>query len=415
MTDLDLKIFTSHPVHYHVPFFKAIAAHGVNLEVGYYHQGTAAKTALDAEFGIHIQWDVDLLSGYQHRTFLPCEANYSFKEQISIMRQVLHWGQQTPKVPLLLVGWGMHLFWLVWFLRQLRGLPTMVLAETNLQSYALSTRPKWLETVLKRLLRGSKTCFYIGSQSKAFYQAMGVTEAQLRPALYSVDNAFFAQQKAELMPQRAALCAQYGLDPNLPTFVFSGKLIEKKRPLELLRGYLEAGLADKAQLIFVGEGALRPQLEAAIAEAGAKHVHLLGFLNTTQMPLAYVLGQCLCLLSEPSETWGLVVNEAMASGCPVLVSQTVGSAIDLVGNAGENGWVVPLDDHATLVSALRLAYGNAPRWLQMGEISKQKVADHTFEAMAQSVARTLPLNTRTQAQTGPELGKTHDRLSARSL
>ena len=89
------------------------------------------------------------------------------------------------------------------------------------------------------------------------------------------------------------------MDPELPTYLFCGKLINKKRPLQLLDAYLSAGLAERAQLLYVGEGELRQELEERIRAQGLKHVHLLGFLNQNDMPLAYVLGELLCLISSP--------------------------------------------------------------------------------------------------------------------
>ncbi len=85
----------------------------------------------------------------------------------------------------------------------------------------------------------------------------------------------------------------------------------------------------------VGDGALRPEIEAAVAQSGAP-VSLLGFFNQSQMPEAYALADALILPSQ-AETWGLVVNEAMASGLPAIVSTAVGCAPDLIesGSTGE--------------------------------------------------------------------------------
>jgi glycosyltransferase involved in cell wall biosynthesis len=165
--------------------------------------------------------------------------------------------------------------------------------------------------------------------------------------------------------------------------LFCGKLIPKKRPLQLLEAYLAAGFSDRAQLLYVGEGELRGQIEKRAREAGARHVHLLGFFNQTQMPLAYVLGEVLCLISDPGETWGLVVNEAMACGRPVIVSDTVGCGPDLV--SPENGWVVPLDDDAALRATLIKALEARERWPAMGDRGRERVAGHNFAAMAAGV------------------------------
>ena len=383
----DLKILTSHPVQYQVPFFRKIMANDISIEVGYYHQGTAGQVGHDTEFGIDIEWDIDLINGYHHRIFRQNPVNFLLTDQIKIAPKVVGWVLRERQVPLLLFGWGFHLMWFVWLLRVLFRAPVMIISETNLLSFAATHKPCWRVFLLRWLLQRTSACFYIGTRNREFYNSMGVPDKRLFHTPYSVENAYFAAEAKRLMLRRQELCQQYGLDPVLPTFVFCGKLITKKRPLQLLEAYLDADLQEHAQLLFIGEGSLRPELEERIQAVGAKNVHLIGFLNQTEMPLAYVLGQLLCLISEPTETWGLVVNEALACGCPVIVTETVGCAPDLVGQ--ENGWIVPLDNREQLTQALRDAYEFRNKWPDMESVGQLKVANHTFAVMAAGVGEAL--------------------------
>ena len=257
------------------------------------------------------------------------------------------------------------------------------MAETTPLSFSLAAKPRWRVAMLKGLLQHAAACLYIGSRNRTFLSSMGVKSAKLFYTPYSIDNAGFGLAARRLMPQRRQLCARYGLDPELPALLFCGKLIPKKRPLELLEAYLAAGFSDRAQLLYVGDGVLRGQIEKRIREAGARHVRLLGFLNQTEMPLAYVLGEVLCLISDPGETWGLVVNEALACGRPVLVSDAVGCGPDLVSRS--NGWVVPLDDAAALRVTLMQALEEREHWPAMGDRGRERVAGHNFAAMAAGV------------------------------
>jgi glycosyltransferase involved in cell wall biosynthesis len=215
---------------------------------------------------------------------------------------------------------------------------------------------------------------------------MGIAPGRLFHAPYSVDNATLEAETQRLACARPELCGRYGLDPDLPTFLFCGKLTAQKRVLSLLEAFLGAGLDGQAQLLYVGEGAMRTALERSIEEAGARHVRLIGFLNQSQMPLAYVLGQVLCLISE-GETWGLVVNEALASGRPVIVTETVGCAPDLVG--AENGWTISLHDPRALALVLREAFQRRAEWPEMGLAGRRRVAGHTYRAMAQGIEAAL--------------------------
>jgi len=383
----DLMILSSHPVQYHVPFFRALIGEGVDIAVGYYHQGTAGRVAHDDGFGIDIAWDMDLLSGYPHRIFVAGTANYHWLEQIKVAPHLLSWALKDRKTPLLLMGWFTELVWLIWLLRILSHAPIIVISETTPLSFAATPKPRWRILLLRWLLKHTTANLFIGNRNRTFLREMGVPEERLFHVPYSIDNTRFAAEAKRLLPERHKLCQQYGLDPEMPVFLFSGKLIQKKRPLQLLKAYLSAGLADQAQLLYVGEGELRPELEQRIQALDLKHVHLLGFLNQTQMPLAYVLGEFLCLISEPTETWGLVVNEALACGRPVIVSDMIGCSPDLVDV--ENGWVTPLDDHDQLTKTLLSAFNQHADWDKMGELGRKKVAQNTFSAMAEGVISAL--------------------------
>jgi glycosyltransferase involved in cell wall biosynthesis len=379
----DLKILASHPTQYHALFFKELVTEGLDIDVGYYHQGSAGRKSYDEEFGINIAWDIDLLTGYTHHIFCKGVANFGMTEQIRLAPQIIYWSLQNTLTPLLLMGWFTELMWLIWLLRILTRGPILLMSETTPGSFVSTTKPAWRVGLLRWLLQHTNANLYIGSRNRDFLLNMGVAEERLFHTPYSIDNMRFSSEADRLSVDRQKLCEQCGLDPELPTFLYSGKLIHKKRPLQLLEAYRSAGLADKAQLLYVGEGKLRPKLERRVRELDLKHVHLLGFLNQTQMPLGYVLGEVLCLISDPTETWGLVVNEALACGIPVIVTDTAGCCPDMVDF--ENGWIVPLDDHNQLTKTLLLAFNQRADWIKMGELGRIKVAKNTFSAMAGGV------------------------------
>lgn len=384
---MDLKILASHPVHYHVPFFRALVNRGIEIDVRYYHQGTAGRAALDRDFGIAIEWDLDLLSGYSSHICLEGVANYSLSEQIRILPCVLAWALRERDVPLLLVGWATEVVWLTWLLRVLGHLPVMVFSETTPQSFGRRPKPPWQVKLLRKLLQHSHALLYIGQRNRLFYEQMGVAAERLFFTPYSIDNDRFITETDLIRSQKRELKLAYGLNPDLPVFLFCGKLIPKKRPLELLDGYLQAGLQDQVQLVYVGEGSLRTEIESRIAKVGINNVHLLGFLNQSQIPLAYLLADVFCLLSDSDETWGLVVNEALVCGLPVIVSDAAGCGPDLVSN--ENGWGVPLDDMNQLIKTLQEVYDRQADWPQMGAVGRQKVAIYDHRTMVTGVCDAL--------------------------
>jgi glycosyltransferase involved in cell wall biosynthesis len=164
-----------------------------------------------------------------------------------------------------------------------------------------------------------------------------------------VDNERFAAMSAEARPSRRERLESLGLDPGLPTVIFSGKLIEQKRPLDLIRAI---GRCDGAlNLLMLGDGALRAEVDRC---AAGLPVRCLGFVNQAALPGWYA---CADILALPSgrEPWGLVVNEGMACGLVPVVSDAVGAAADLVEGVGE---VFPAGDVAALTAALTRAAAN---------------------------------------------------------
>lgn len=381
-----LKVLTSHPIQYQVPLFREMIANGQEISVAYFHGGMAGQSTHDLEFGIDFQWDIDLLSGYPH-FFLSQHANHGLAEQIRIAPKLLSWGLQDRKTPLLLIGWFAEVVWLLWLLRLMVRAPVLTMSENTPLSYRAVPKPRWRQMLLGWLLRHSAAHLSVGSRNREFLLNMGVQPRQIYSTPHSIDNSRFAASAAQLRQQRSALCLEHGIDPSTPVFLFCGKLIAKKRPLQLLDAFIDAGLHDKAQLIFVGEGILRDTIVQRIRDLNLNHVHVLGFLNQTEMPLAYVLGEILCLVSDPTETWGLVVNEAFACGRPAIVSDVTGCGPDLIDSS--TGWIVPLDNHKALSCTLLDAYNQYDSWPMMGLEGQKRIANHTFSSMVQGISDAL--------------------------
>jgi glycosyltransferase involved in cell wall biosynthesis len=131
--------------------------------------------------------------------------------------------------------------------------------------------------------------------------------------------------------------------------LFVGKLIARKHPADLLHAV--ALLRDKpVQIAFAGAGELEPELRK-IAAASSVDADFMGFVNQSELPAAYASADVLVLPSDGQETWGLVVNEAMACGIPAVVSDVVGCGPDLI-DPGQTGATFPFGDVAALASAI---------------------------------------------------------------
>jgi glycosyltransferase involved in cell wall biosynthesis len=348
-----LVILTTHPIQYQVPVWRALAADGrVAFEVWYLTRHGVAPSR-DAEFGETFRWDIDLLSGYPHRfldggegvspaDFWACRLRGPLALQLRAAGARALWIQ----------GWQVLAYWQAVRAARAAGCEVWLRGESN----DLAPQPLWKQTLrrlrLGRLMSRVDRFFFIGSANRRLYQSFGVAQERLYRSPYAVDNARFAGQAQALRGKRAELRRAWTIPDEAFCVLFCGKFIAKKRPQDLVaaaRLLRDDGRLPGIHLLFAGAGALEAELRAqCVRELGEGAASFTGFLNQSEISRAYVAADCLVLPSDFGETWGLVVNEALASGLPCLVSEACGCAEDLAGR----DFTFPLGDVAALAGKL---------------------------------------------------------------
>ncbi|MBK1645069.1 hypothetical protein CKO25_10475 [Thiocapsa imhoffii] len=355
-----LGILTTHPIQYQVPWFRLLAQQpGIDLEVLYCMLPDAAQQG--SGFGVAFEWDVPLLDGYRYRvlenraaapdvtTFDGCDTPEIFR----ILRKE-SWDA------FIVNGWVAKSCLQLLAACRLNAVPCLVRGESN----AIRPRAAWKRGVHRVLLSQYAAFLAIGSQNRAFYSANGVPSDRIFDAPYCVENARFAFEG-----RRART------DPPF-RFLFSGKLIPKKRPMDVMRAlaWLRAQAPDLGvELVVAGDGELRGECES-FAASERLPVRFSGFLNQTLIGQAYRDADCLLLPSDHGETWGLVVNEAMASGMPAIVSDQVGCHPDLIV-AGETGWTFSCGDVEGLGRCMRQMAEDPKRAHAMGQTAARRVCE----------------------------------------
>jgi len=200
----------------------------------------------------------------------------------------------------------------------------------------------------------------VGRRAREYVLHYGADPARCFDAPHCVDNRFFASRRDELHANRTAIRARFGIPQHAVAFLFAGRFIQRKRPATFVRAVAAAaGQAPAVCGLMVGDGPIRGEAEALASETGAP-IRFSGFLNQTDMVAAYAACDALIVPSE-WETWGLVVNEAMACGLPAIVTSGVACADDLVipGVTGEVCAVDAVDQLAAQI--VRLAGDGAYR------------------------------------------------------
>jgi len=326
-----LTIFALHVIQYQAPLYAELAQHhDLDLHVAFFSD-KGVKPYFDAGFGRRVQWDIDLLAGYEH-SFVP----------ESWLRRLLSVIAQIRRSDVILVhGHSAPWMLITTVLAIMSRTPYLLRGDSWVEGTATGWRRTVRNAVVRLVVGPSAAGLANGIRNADFYRAFGCRDVVMAP--YSVDIERFRTGADQAQGGRRGRLRALGLNPDIPTIVSAGKLTPVKRPMDLVAAL--PLMQTSANLIFIGDGELAPSVSQA---ARGRPVAMLGFVNQEEMPAALSLGDVFALVSGV-EPWGLVVNEAMACGLLPVVSDRVGCAPDLVAGLGE---AFPAGDVRALAAAL---------------------------------------------------------------
>ncbi len=391
-----LAYLVSHPIQYQAPLLRRIAREpGIELTV-LFGSDFSARSYQDEGFGVEVAWDTPLLQGY-HSHVLPALYDPGTVSAITPLSRSLLRALRDAN--------GKAIFDVLWVhgyasLNSLRGMlaahalgiPVLLRADIWLadrpRSRSRLLAKQLFFRMLKPLVAGVLT---IGSNNAAYWDVYFGRRVPQFLLPYAVDNAFFAEKAEAAKPQVPALRAELGLQPGRPVILFASKLQTRKLADNLLEAYrrllVRGHTYAPPYLLFVGDGEERARLEASAARERLSGVRFLGFKNQTELPAFFALADVFVLPAR-HEPWGLVVNEAMAAGVPVVLSSDVGAAADLV-TPGVEGFVYPTGDVDAMTVALERVLASPENAATMGIAAARRVADWNIEADMRGLRRAL--------------------------
>ena len=373
-----IAIVTTHPIQYQSPLFKeASLLNKFKTDVYFASKHGYQSKYIDKDFKKKFNWNINLLSGYNYFFSIKNDRNInSFFLSFKNLNNTLF---KTKYDAILLFGWNNILYLKAFFLAKLHKIPIILRVETN-SSQKINYFKKIIKYfVLNIFFKYINYFLYIGSLNKKFYLNLGVNNKRLYPAPYSVDNNFFLnKEKINISINKKF---------KKKTILFVGKLIERKNVEEFLNLAKLFKNDHRFNFLVVGDGHQNKLCNEFIINKKLPNVKIVGFKNQQELKVIY---QKSFLLIVPSkyETWGLVINEAMASGLPVICSKNCSSSRDLIIN-GKTGYVYNLGDIKFLKKIIIELSENKKKYLYILMNIKRHIKNFSFSQTLKSLNKIL--------------------------
>ena len=402
-----LAIVASHAVQYQAPLFRGLASR-LDVTVFFCHRHDPEQER-QAGYGQAFSWDVPVLEGYRH-TWLDNVARRPGVNRFS--------GCDTPDIgrhlrdgrfdACLVHGWYLKSYLQAIAACRRLGIPVLLRGDSQ-----LTTRRGLVKRALKyvpyrMLLNSVDGHLVVGSANREYLQHYGVPGDRLFDVPHAVDDAWFAplakqaREQGSRLRERAAL----GIPQGARVALFVGRLVASKRPGDLVRALAHPRLPDDVWGLFVGSGPLDEATRAQAASMNARAVFA-GFRNQQALPACYAAADWLVLPSDSRETWGLVANEALACGLPVVVSTGAGCARDMaIPPAGRQYPAGNVDALVAAMTAVRDDLSRDPAGIEAAvrDLSQAFSRDRSVAAAIRAIesvaARRAPLPVSDGAMSG---------------
>jgi glycosyltransferase involved in cell wall biosynthesis len=366
---INVAVITPNPTPYRVPFFRELALGGdIRLTVFFLTKGSPSRP-----------WNVEL-GGFDHE-FLPewsLPAGGKDGARYRINPSVISRLRRLGPDVVVISGYNHFTTQAVILYCIATGTPWCLMSESHIAKPRGAVRVLAKKLLLGPILRTMSAAMVTGTLARRYVESFGIPGEAIFVVANTPDIAYFTAEAERLAPERDRI--RRGLSiAGKKAILFVGRLLDEKGLAVLFEAYEMAGAkrGDLALLV-VGDGVRRPRYEQIVREKGLRDVHFLGFKAQGELPEIYSAADVFVLPSLV-EPWGVVVNEAMACGLPVIVSDQVGASADLVEEGG-NGFIVPAGAAEPLADRMLEVLCDENRRLAMGRHSVEIVSKWDYSS-----------------------------------
>ena len=379
---MKLAIISTHPIQYYAPLFRLLSKND-KIRIKVFYTFEKETKVYDPGFGKSFQWDIPLLEGYEY-SFVSNLGNngksFFTVNNPTLIPEIQAWDADA----VLIFGWNYrsHLK----AMRYFKGkVPVLFRGDSTLLDEKPGIRKMLRRLFLKWVYSHVDIAFYVGTNNKVYFLKHGLKNEQLVFAPHAVDNGRFGENAAYKKMEALAWRSKLGIAASDLVFLFAGKLEPKKNPAILIESFSEIK-NEKIKLILLGDGILKEQLKSL--SKNDERISFVEFQNQQEMPVVYRMADVFVLPSMgPGETWGLAVNEAMACGRAVIVSNRCGCAADLVLD-DTNGYIFKSGDKQDLNAKMKKMI-DAEKTTLMKVQSLRIIKDWSFENIVNAIVKVV--------------------------
>ncbi|MBU3548023.1 glycosyltransferase family 4 protein [Polynucleobacter sp. P1-05-14] len=394
-----VAILNTHPIQYFAPMYSYFNK-GKNIDVHvFYCSDISLRGGFDNGFKKEITWDIDLLRGY-NSSFLG--KNYNKRDLNGffslVCPQIWREIRRGKFDALWLHGFTSYLAFLIAFLAAKScKIPVYIRSDNHLGLDRSKIRRLFRSFIFKLLYKYVDGFLSIGELNRKFYLDFGVPEEKIFFVPYAVDNERFISSSQISEASKISLRREYAISSNKPVILYASKLTQRKHPDKLivsLATLKEKGI--EASLLIVGSGEMESDIINLAKKVGLTDVSFAGFINQNDLPKFYSVSDIFVLPAE-NEPWGLIVNEVMCAGLPIIISNEVGCVPDLVKN-GVNGLHINPCDINSLTNALEILILDFGLRKRMGAASLEIIKNWNFSECEKGLIKALDYNIKSNCE-----------------
>jgi glycosyltransferase involved in cell wall biosynthesis len=385
-----IAVVASHPVQYQAPFFRGLAQRA-DLTV-FFCQRHEPALERSAGYTDGFSWDVPLTDGYRHEWLLnvaqrPSVDRYSGCDTPDVADRIAERAFDACIVQ----GWYLKSYVQAILACRRYHVPVLLRGDSQLATTRSAIKRAIKYWPYRALLNGVAGHLVVGAANREYLTHYAAPASKLFDVPHAVDDQWFATEAraARANGSRERERAAFAIPADAKIAVFVGRLVDMKRPLDLIRALTDSAVPSNLWGLIVGSGPLDRDARALAKSLGAR-VRFAGFRNQRALPSLYAAADMLVLPSDARETWGLVANEALAAGLPVVVSDAAGCARDLaVGEAGRRYRVGQISQLAAAMTSMAAALDGSPR--QVADAVSQRSATFGCEAAVAGTLRAVEM------------------------